>query len=56
MVDVVNGNEYESCQDLSTNELGGYFLAYKDRHGRMLNGKLPISSFQTTLGNIVDEA
>jgi hypothetical protein len=39
IIDVLNDHEFATCHGLSTNELGGYLLAYQDMFGKPLNGK-----------------
>lgn len=39
--EILNHHDFGSCQNLSTNELGGWFLACQDVHGRALNRKFP---------------
>lgn len=39
--EILNHHDLGSCQNLSTNELGGWFLACQDVHGRALNREYP---------------
>lgn len=36
---MLDHRDFGLCDSLSTNELDGYFVGYRDRDGKALNGK-----------------
>ena len=49
VVEVLEDREFDICDSLSTNELGGYFVAWRDGNGKALNGIHPPQHIRTNL-------